>query len=79
MKRKQNKLSLGGSLGIIAMFLMSFIWPQTQFIAKVGALAIFGFICFAQLAQRKKAGEDVEKNIWFTIALLVILVYVFFF
>ena len=79
MRKKVNKLTIGGSLGIIAMFLMSIAWPATQLIAKIGALAIFAFICFAQLAQEKRKGVDVDKNIIFTIAVLLLLAYIFFF
>lgn len=79
MRKKGNKLTLGGSVGIVAMFLMSLAWPQTQLFAKIGALAIFAFICIVPLYKQKKEGYNVNANIGFTAALLVILAYVFFF
>lgn len=79
MKRKRNKFTIGGSIGIIAMFFMSLMWPSTQLLAKIGALAIFAFICFAPLVQMKREGQDIEKNILFYVALLVVLAYLFFF
>ena len=61
------------------MFFMSLAWPSTQLFAKAGALAIFALICFIPLYKQKKEGMDVNRNIGFTAALIVILGYVLFF
>ena len=79
MRKRNTKLTIGGSIGIIALFLMSMIWPATQIIAKAGALTIFAALCFIPLYKQYKQGEDVNRNIGFTIAVLLILGYVLFF
>ncbi|MGX8833948.1 hypothetical protein ACWG0P_07015 [Amedibacillus sp. YH-ame6] len=79
MKKNQNTLRMIGIVGIIVLFIVSMVWPFLQVYAKIGALAIYGYISFSQLMQRKREGEDIEKSLLFTLAMFAVFIYLFFF
>ena len=79
MKKKKNKLVIGASIAILAMFLMSIVWPATQQIAKLISIVIFAIACFAPLHKEQREGKDITAYVIFYICVIGFLAYLLFF
>lgn len=79
MKKKYRKLIIYGVAGILFFFLLSLVFPQFMWIAKIGALLVYAGVSFTQILMMKNMHEDVEKPILFTVAVTVIMGYLLFF
>ena len=68
MKKKKNKLVIGASLAILAMFLMSIV-----------SIVIFAIACFAPLHKEQREGKDITAYVIFYICVIGFLAYLLFF
>lgn len=79
MKARLNKLSIIGVILILILFILSMIFPWMIIVSKIGALLVYGTISYAQIYQMKVKGEDYEKSLLFSIAVMLAVAYVLFF
>lgn len=79
MKTRKNKLLILGVGGILLMFIVSLLLPALRMAAKAGALLIYAGVNYVQIKELKKQGEDIQKPVLFTAAVLIIIGYLLFF
>lgn len=76
MKKKYLNLMAVGAL--VFFFLISMVFPSLKNIMKLLALAVYGGVNFLYIKQKKQQGEEMEKDVLFIIAVLVIFAYLFY-
>lgn len=79
MKSKRSNLIVYAIALILLLFLISFFMPTLQFITKVLVLLIYAFVNYVQIKDMKRSGEDIQKPLYFTIAVLILVGCLLFF
>ncbi|MEG0329364.1 MAG: hypothetical protein RR537_01165 [Longicatena sp.] len=79
MKKKKNFLVIIGVVGILIMFVISLFFPHMKNFAKVGALAIYGFVSYMQIDLMKRKGQDIGNSVLFSVVVIIAIGYLLFF
>ena len=79
MKKKYRQLIMFGVAGIVFFFLLSLIFPVLMIVSKIGALLVYAAVSATQILMMRNNGEDVEKPILFTVAVILAVGYLLFF
>lgn len=79
MKHKNMKINMISAGVVLVLFIISMLIPEIQIVTKALAIAVYVTVSYVQVMDEKKKGEAFEKSLLFSVALVLVFIYLFYF
>ena len=71
-------LNLLAVFALVCFFTLSLVFPSLKNIMKICALGVYALVSFLYIKEKKKGGENIEKDVLFSACVVLLFGYLFF-